>query len=86
MYSFSVFALTYLLLFFIYKKKVKHKFIIRDDSGSSRARIVPTHNPTHKKKICPLPVRLFVGYLLKKYLRIFLKSAGTRGYPILANI
>jgi len=46
-----------------------------------RARIMPTR----KKKIRPLPVHLPVGYSLKKYSRIFLKLAGTRGYPIPAN-
>ena len=54
----------------------------RDGNGSSGARIVPTLNPTRPKKICPLPA----GYPLKKYPRIFLKPAGTRGYPIPANI
>jgi len=54
--------------------------------ATGRARIVPTRNPTYKKKICLLPVRLPVEYPFKKYPRIFLIPAGTRGYPIHANI
>jgi len=53
---------------------------VRDDNGSSRVQIVPTRNPTHKKKSFitrPLPA----GYSLKKYPRIFLKFAGTHEYP-----
>jgi len=58
----------------------------RDGNGSGRARIMPTRNPTRQKKIRPLPARLPAEYSLKNYPWIFLKPAGTRGYPILANI
>jgi len=54
----------------------------RYDNGSDRTRIVPTRNPTRQKKICPLPA----GYPLKNYPQKILKPAGTRGYPIPANI
>jgi len=39
---------------------------------------VTISNICRQKKIRPLPVRLLAGYPLKKYLRIFLKPAGTR--------
>jgi len=57
-----------------------------DGNGSDQARIMATRNTTRKKKICTLPARLPVGYLLKKYPQIFLKPVGTRGYPIPTNI
>ena len=68
--------------------KIVQKIVggFRDGNGSGHARIVPTRNSTRQKKIRPLPVRLLVGYPLKKYPRIFLKPVGTRGYPIPANI
>jgi len=75
-------------VFRFYLSLCSNKYFIqtRDGNGSGWAQIVPTRNPTHKKKIRPLPARLLTGYPLKKYPRIFLKPAGTRGYPIPTNI
>jgi len=70
-------------------KKKQHRLTFgrtRDGNGSGRAQIVPIHNPTSQKKTRLLPARLPAGYPLKKYLRIFLKPAGTHGYSIPAYI
>jgi len=58
--------------------------LIRDGNGSGTDSAYP--QPDLPKKLHPLPARLPVGYPLKKYPWILLKPAGTRRYPIRANI